>query len=73
MAWFYLCIAGLLEVGWAVGMKLSDGFKKPMIAAPTVVGIWGTIDNTYLKKLSDQTVCTEARSCPCGNRSSLCR
>jgi quaternary ammonium compound-resistance protein SugE len=39
MAWFYLCIAGLLEVGWAVGMKLSDGFKKPAIAAPTVVGM----------------------------------
>ncbi len=25
-------------------------------AAPTVVGIWGTLDNAYLKKLSDQTV-----------------
>lgn len=25
-------------------------------AAPTVVGIWGTIDNAYLKKLSDQAV-----------------
>ena len=39
MAWLYLTIAGLLEVGWAVGMKLSDGFRKPMIAAPTVIGM----------------------------------
>ena len=42
MAWFYLCIAGLLEVGWAVGMKLSDGFKKPAIAAPTVSTVSAT-------------------------------
>lgn len=39
MAWFYLGIAGLLEVAWAVGLKLSDGFRKPLIAAPTVVGM----------------------------------
>ena len=39
MAWLYLCIAGLLEVGWAVGMKLSEGFKKPAIAAPTVLAM----------------------------------
>ncbi|HMT04510.1 MAG TPA: PKD domain-containing protein [Solirubrobacterales bacterium] len=33
-------------------------------AAPTVVGIWGTVDGDYLKKLSDQTVAaaTEAAS-----------
>lgn len=39
MAWLYLSIAGLLEIAWAVGMKLSDGFKKPAIAAPTVVAM----------------------------------
>lgn len=39
MAWVHLFIAGLLEVAWAVGLKLSDGFKKPIIAAPTAVGM----------------------------------
>lgn len=39
MSWLYLVIAGLLEIAWAVGMKLSDGFRKPTIAAPTVLGM----------------------------------
>ncbi|QDT05481.1 Quaternary ammonium compound-resistance protein SugE [Rubripirellula lacrimiformis] len=28
MAWFVLFIAGLFEVGWAIGLKYSDGFSK---------------------------------------------
>lgn len=28
MAWVYLFIAGLFEVGWAIGLKYSDGFKR---------------------------------------------
>ncbi len=36
MAWTYLLIAGLLEVGWALGLKLSDGFTRPGIAVVTV-------------------------------------
>jgi quaternary ammonium compound-resistance protein SugE len=28
MAWIYLTIAGLLEIGWAVGLKYTDGFTK---------------------------------------------
>jgi quaternary ammonium compound-resistance protein SugE len=28
MAWFYLVIAGLLEVGWAIGLKYTEGFTK---------------------------------------------
>ncbi|PQA88823.1 DMT family transporter [Hyphococcus luteus] len=28
MAWFALFIAGLLEVGWAFSMKLSEGFTR---------------------------------------------
>ena len=36
MAWVYLGLAGLFEIGWAIGLKLSDGFSKPMIATLTV-------------------------------------
>ena len=34
MAWIYLLLAGLLEVGWAVGLKYSHGMTRP---GPTVV------------------------------------
>lgn len=30
MAWFYLFIAGLMEVGWAIGLKYTDGFTRPI-------------------------------------------
>lgn len=36
MSWIYLFVAGLLEVGWAIGLKLSDGFSKPV---PTLITI----------------------------------
>jgi quaternary ammonium compound-resistance protein SugE len=27
-AWLALVLAGLLEVGWAIGLKYTDGFSK---------------------------------------------
>lgn len=30
MAWFYLFIAGLFEIGWAIGLKYADGFTRPL-------------------------------------------
>lgn len=30
MDWFYLIIAGLLEVVWASSLKFTDGFTKPL-------------------------------------------
>lgn len=35
-AWLWLVIAGLLEVVWAIGLKSSDGFRRPAISAFTV-------------------------------------
>lgn len=34
MHWFYLTVAGLFEIGWAVGLKYTEGFTKPV---PTVL------------------------------------
>jgi quaternary ammonium compound-resistance protein SugE len=34
MAWIYLFVAGLLEVGWAVGLKYTEGFTRLI---PTVL------------------------------------
>ena len=28
MAWLYLLIAGLFEVGWAIGLKYTQGFTR---------------------------------------------
>jgi quaternary ammonium compound-resistance protein SugE len=28
LAWFYLVLAGLFEIGWAVGLKYTDGFTR---------------------------------------------
>lgn len=39
MAWIYVVIAGLLEVGWAIGLKMSDGFTRPWISVATVAGM----------------------------------
>ncbi len=34
MQWTLLFIAGLFETGWAIGLKYTDGFTKPL---PTVL------------------------------------
>jgi len=39
MAWTYLVVAGLLEIGWALGLKASEGFSRPVPAALTVLGM----------------------------------
>jgi quaternary ammonium compound-resistance protein SugE len=28
MAWIYLFVAGLLEIGWAIGLKYTEGFSR---------------------------------------------
>jgi quaternary ammonium compound-resistance protein SugE len=30
MAWLYLFTAGLFEIGWAIGLKYTEGFSKPL-------------------------------------------
>jgi quaternary ammonium compound-resistance protein SugE len=39
MAWLYLGVAGLLEIGWAIGLKYTDGFTKLWPSVFTVVGM----------------------------------
>lgn len=39
MAWIYLFIAGLFEIGWAIGLKYSDGFTKLTASTLTVVAM----------------------------------
>jgi multidrug transporter EmrE-like cation transporter len=37
MLYLWLALAILFEVGWAISMKLSEGFTKPWATAATVV------------------------------------
>jgi quaternary ammonium compound-resistance protein SugE len=39
MAWAYLTVAGLFEIGWAIGLKYSDGFSKPVPSLLTAVAM----------------------------------
>lgn len=39
MAWLLLIIAGLIEAGWAVGLKFTDGFTKFWPSLFTILGI----------------------------------
>src|SRR5262245_25285360 len=39
MAWVYLFLAGLFEIGWAVGLKYSEGFTRFWPSAATVVSM----------------------------------
>lgn len=36
MSWFILLIAGLFEVGWAIGLKYTEGFSRPWPTVATV-------------------------------------
>lgn len=39
MAWIALIVAGLLETGWAIGLKYTDGFRRPVPSILVIVGI----------------------------------
>ena len=39
MAWVFLFVAGLLEVGWAIGLKYTDGFTRPVPSLLTAIAI----------------------------------
>jgi quaternary ammonium compound-resistance protein SugE len=43
MEWVYLLVAGLLEIGWAVGLKYTDGFTRPWPTALTLVAMIASV------------------------------
>ena len=42
-AWMQLLIAGLLEVCWAVGLKYTDGFRKPLPSLFVLITLAGSM------------------------------
>ena len=53
MAWTVLFLAGLFEVGWAVGLKMSDGLSRfwPSVATVVSMAISLTLLGISLKSL----------------------
>ncbi len=39
MAWIYLCIAGVFEIGWAIGLKYTHGFSKLWPSVATIAAM----------------------------------
>ncbi|MEK2645976.1 DMT family transporter [Bdellovibrio sp. BCCA] len=43
VAWILLSIAGLLEVGWSIGLKYTEGFTKLNASIFTLVALAGSM------------------------------
>ena len=56
MAWLILFLAGAFEIGWAVGMKYTDHFTRPL---PTIATVAAMIASVLLLEYA-------ARSLPLG-------
>lgn len=53
MAWFVLIVAGLLEVVWSLGLKLTQGFTRPL---PSVVTGAAIVASMYMLARAARTV-----------------
>jgi quaternary ammonium compound-resistance protein SugE len=53
MAWVILCIAGLFEIGWAIGLKYTDGFTRlwPSLATAAAMIVSMALLGLALKSL----------------------
>ena len=52
-AWTYLIIAGVLETGWAIGLKYTEGFTKLIPSLLTGIALAGSM---YLLALAAKTL-----------------
>ena len=53
MDWWFLLVAGFLEVGWAVGLKYTDGFTRLW---PTVLTLAGLAASMAFLALAVRTI-----------------
>ena len=56
MAWLYIVIAGLLEIGWAIGLKYTNGFTR----------LWPTLGTVALMALSFYFLSLALKTIPIG-------
>jgi quaternary ammonium compound-resistance protein SugE len=53
MSWIYLLIAGCLECAWAVGIKYTEGFSRPI---PSLLTAAAMIASFWLLSLAMKTI-----------------
>ena len=53
MAWIILAVAGLLEIGWAIGLKYTHGFTR---LGPTVATVAAMVASMVLLGLAMRTL-----------------
>ncbi len=53
MSWIYLFIAGIFEIVWAIGLKYTQGFTRPL---PSVITIAGMIVSFYFLSLATKVL-----------------
>ena len=53
MAWAILLVAGLCEIGWAVGLKYTDGFTRPL---PTTAVVVAMVASVWLLAIALRTI-----------------
>jgi len=53
MAWIYLVVAGLFECVWAIGLKYTEGFTKPV---PSFLTIAAMAISIWLLSISMKTI-----------------
>jgi len=53
MAWLIVIVAGLFEVGWAIGLKYTDGFTRPW---PTVATLVAMVVSVWLLSIGMRTL-----------------
>ena len=53
MPWLWLTLAGLLEIVWAIGLKYTDGFTRPM---PSVITVLAMIGSVYFLALAVRSI-----------------
>ena len=53
MAWMILMVAGLFEVGWAIGLKYTEGFTR---LVPSLLTVAAMIVSVYLLAIAVRTL-----------------
>lgn len=53
VSWFLLIIAGLLEIGWAIGLKYTEGFTRLVPSALTIAAFSASM---YLLALASRAL-----------------
>jgi quaternary ammonium compound-resistance protein SugE len=53
MAWALLVVAGLCEIAWAVGLKYTDGFTRPL---PTALVVGAMVASVWILAIALRTI-----------------